>query len=75
LPSKDDPVATAASDVWLSNTDLVERYKVPIKTIRHWRQIGYGPRGVRFGNHVRYALSEVRRWERQRAREQAQEAS
>jgi predicted DNA-binding transcriptional regulator AlpA len=69
LPGKNDHAAPPASDVWLSNRDLAERYTIPIKTVYHWRQTGYGPRGVRFGGHVRYALAEVRRWERQRAKE------
>lgn len=62
-------VAATRGDVWLSNMDLAERYQVSIKTIRDWRLTGRGPQGVRFGQHVRYALSEVRRWEREKARE------
>ena len=59
-------------DVWLSNQDLADRYGVDVRTIRHWRMAGTGPRGVRLGRHVRYALTEVRRWERQQARDQAE---
>jgi DNA-binding transcriptional MerR regulator len=64
--------AAAATEKWFSNRDLAARYDVPLKTIFHWRQIGYGPPGIRMGNHVRYDPAEVRRWEQQLAREQAQ---
>jgi hypothetical protein len=61
-------------DTYLSNQELADRYGVDIRTVRHWRFDGTGPRGIRFGRHVRYALTEVERWEREKYREQYQEA-
>jgi predicted DNA-binding transcriptional regulator AlpA len=58
----------ADDDRWLSIKDLSERYQLPIGTIRDWRHRGTGPRGVRFGNAVRFRLSEVLRWEAERER-------
>lgn len=51
------------SDEWLTNEDLAGRYKVPLKTILDWRHRGVGPRGVKFGRHVRYSLAACRQWE------------
>ena len=49
--------------VWLSNDDLAARYGVSVSTIRQWRAASTGPRGRRFGRHVRYALDDVTEWE------------
>jgi hypothetical protein len=48
---------------WLTTGEVGERYRVPPETIRYWRHISYGPRGVKIGRHVLYALDEVERWE------------
>lgn len=50
---------------WLGNQDLARRYRVSIDTVRKWRATGAGPKGVRFGRHVRYSLAEIERWERE----------
>ena len=55
---------------WLSNQDLADRYGVPIDTVRKWRHEGTGPKGVRFGRHVRYDITECERWEREQATKQ-----
>jgi DNA-binding transcriptional regulator YiaG len=52
---------------WLTTEDLARRYQVPVATVRTWRHKGTGPDGVVFGRHVRYSVSEVERWERERA--------
>jgi hypothetical protein len=69
-----DLAAAPTGDTYLSNRDLADRYGVDIRTVRHWRLAGTGPRGIRFGRHVRYALTEVQRWEREQYREQYQVA-
>lgn len=53
-------------DVFLTTDELAARYKVPVETVRKWRSEGTGPQGARFGKHVRYRLSDVERWERER---------
>ena len=65
---RQDPL-TAPSDVYLTSDELAGRHKVSIKTVYHWRLTGVGPQGTRFGRQVRYSLADVRRWERQRAKE------
>lgn len=56
---------------WFSNEDVAERYNVSVATVRKWRHEGTGPRGVRFGRHVRYSATELERWEREQAAKQA----
>jgi len=46
---------------WLSAQAVADRFDVPLRTIRAWRERGTGPAGVRFGKAVRYRLSEVER--------------
>lgn len=36
---------------------------VPVRTLANWRAVGAGgPRFMRFGNTIRYAVVELRRW-------------
>lgn len=49
---------------YLSPEELAERYQVPVATVYQWRTKGYGPRGIKIGRHVRFALPEVERWEK-----------
>lgn len=56
-----------AGDVILSPQDLSNRYQVPLQTIYKWNAEGTGPAYFRVGRHVRYELTEVRRWERSNA--------
>ena len=55
---------------WLSTEAVAARYDVPVGTIRKWRHEGTGPVGVRLNRHVRYALAELERWEREQAAKQ-----
>lgn len=61
---------------WLTIGELSERFSVPVQTLYDWRQRSYGPRAVRLGRgergSIRYRLSEVERFERER--EQAESA-
>jgi len=45
-------------DPLLSIDELAEYLGVPIRTIYDWRQTGHGPRGIRIGRHLKYAVSE-----------------
>jgi predicted DNA-binding transcriptional regulator AlpA len=55
-----------AEDRWLSRQELADRYGVPVKTPAEWASKGTGPRYAKFGNHVRYRLSDVIDWESKR---------
>jgi hypothetical protein len=51
-------------DIYLTNEDLAERYKVGLGTIREWRAKGTGPRVTKLGQLVRYHVEDVLAWER-----------
>ena len=53
--------------MFLTPEQLAERYNVPLATVYNWRTKEYGPTGIKVGRHVRYALSECERWEREQA--------
>ncbi len=48
---------------YLTTKEIAERYRTAPATVRYWRHIGYGPRGVKVGRQVLYAVSEVERFE------------
>jgi hypothetical protein len=54
--------------------ETAAHYRQPESTIRYWRMIGYGPRGVRAGRRVLYPVAEIERFDRELA-EQATSAS
>jgi excisionase family DNA binding protein len=41
---------------------LSEYLDVPVTTIRDWRTDGKGPRAIRVGGRVRFAVSDVLTW-------------
>jgi DNA-binding transcriptional MerR regulator len=51
--------------VWTPG-EVAERYGLAVKTLRNWRSIGYGPKAIKIGNRVRYAETELARWEAER---------
>ena len=56
---------------WLSSEQLAELFGVPLATVRKWRAEGTGPKGVRFGRHVRYSSAAIDEWVERRTRESA----
>lgn len=46
----------------LSIEQLAQYLGVPVATIYDWRVDGKGPRGVRVGRYVKFAVSDVREW-------------
>lgn len=56
----------------LADIDQVAEYlNVPVKTLRHWRSTGTGPRAALLGKHLRYRWSDVDAWFEQQQRESA----
>lgn len=49
----------AAAERLLSTEELAEFLGVPEQSVRKWRYLGTGPRGVKVGRHVRYRMSDV----------------
>ena len=43
-----------ADQEYLTTEEMAERYRTVPSVIRHWRQVGYGPAGVRVGKRVLY---------------------
>lgn len=63
-------VATPLADHqahYLTSADLAARYHLTASTIRYWRHIGYGPRGIKIGRQTLYPIAEVERFEREQA--------
>lgn len=57
----------AAPEVrYLTTAELSVRIRTPVETCRYWRYIGgKGPRSVKFGRKVLYAVEDVEAWERE----------
>ncbi|MET7989837.1 hypothetical protein ABZU76_02900 [Amycolatopsis sp. NPDC005232] len=48
---------------YLVTEELATRFRTADSTIRYWRMVGYGPKGVKVGRRVLYALVEVEKFE------------
>ncbi|WP_330246270.1 helix-turn-helix domain-containing protein [Streptomyces sp. NBC_00562] len=48
---------------YLTTTEVAERYRTAESTVRYWRQIGKGPRGIKIGKRVLYPEAELLRYE------------
>jgi excisionase family DNA binding protein len=55
-------VAAEPSQEWLTTVELAEWFQVPVETVRRWRYVGTGPKGMRLGRHVRYRRSDIEAW-------------
>ncbi len=42
--------------------EVAERCRVPVNTVRYWRQVGEGPPSVRLGRRVVYDEAELDAW-------------
>ncbi|MFJ8308763.1 MULTISPECIES: helix-turn-helix transcriptional regulator [unclassified Streptomyces] len=47
----------------LTTSEVAERYRTSESTVRYWRQIGKGPRGIKIGKRVLYPETELLRYE------------
>ena len=47
---------------WVSIGDLADELSVPVTTVYQWRSRGHGPRGAKFGRHVRFRRSDIDAW-------------
>ncbi|MFJ2701579.1 helix-turn-helix transcriptional regulator [Streptomyces sp. NPDC087428] len=56
---------------YLTTADIAARYRTAASTVRYWRHIGYGPKGIKVGRRVLYSPTEIERFERTLAAEQA----
>lgn len=49
--------------VYLTTAEVAERYRTAPGTVRYWRHIGYGPKGVKVGRRVLYTEAELQRFD------------
>jgi hypothetical protein len=54
---------TAGETQWHTTADVAVRYRTVPGTVRYWRHIGYGPKGVKVGRRVLYTEAELRRFD------------
>ncbi|MDH6123177.1 MULTISPECIES: helix-turn-helix domain-containing protein [unclassified Kitasatospora] len=58
-------------DRYLTTSEVAERYRTAESTVRYWRHIGYGPRGVKVGRRVLYPEAELTRFDQELLDERA----
>lgn len=48
---------------YFTSAEVAARYRTPEPTVRYWRMIKYGPRGVKVGRRVLYPVAEIERFD------------
>ncbi|WND21124.1 helix-turn-helix transcriptional regulator [Streptomyces violaceus] len=66
---------TDGANAYLTTDDVAARYRTAPSTIRYWRHIGYGPKGIKVGRRVLYSHAEIDRFERELADQAPKKAS
>jgi DNA-binding transcriptional MerR regulator len=51
--------------------EVAQRYRTAESTVRYWRHVGYGPKGVRVGRRILYSDDALQAFDRQVAEQQA----
>jgi hypothetical protein len=49
--------------LWHTTAEVATRYRTSPGTVRYWRHIGYGPKGVKNGRRVLYSNAELTRFD------------
>ncbi|MEU0369078.1 helix-turn-helix domain-containing protein [Streptomyces sp. NPDC006283] len=57
------PAQTQALERFYTTDDVAERYRTVAGTVRYWRHIGFGPKGVKVGRRYLYSETEIRRFD------------
>ncbi|MDT9689424.1 helix-turn-helix domain-containing protein [Streptomyces sp. P9(2023)] len=68
------PLAMGAAR-YLTTDDVASRYRTTASTVRYWRHIGYGPKGIKIGRRVLYTEASLLRFEEQLADKADQESA
>lgn len=55
-------MSTTTVDDWLTLDDIAGDLKVPLDTVYQWRRKGTGPRGHKFGRHIRVRRGDYEQW-------------
>jgi DNA-binding transcriptional MerR regulator len=53
------------SPAYLNVAEVAERYRTTEATVRYWRHIKFGPKGVKVGTRVLYPQAEIERFDRE----------
>ncbi len=61
--------------LFLTQKDVAKRWNISHQTLERWRWWGKGPQYFKFGNKVRYKLSDIEVYEAKRAASSTSEAS
>lgn len=70
------PHALERTERFLTTEEVAARYRTSPATVRWWRQSGtYGPKGIKVGRRVLYALEEIDKFEQSLAVEPVQESA
>jgi Helix-turn-helix domain len=56
-------MADLSKSIWLTRSEVADRFKLPPATLDQWACRGHGPKYALFGRHARYRLSDVIAWE------------
>lgn len=48
---------------YLTLPEVAERYRTTEGTVRYWRHVGYGPKGIKLGTRVLYPYAEIERFD------------
>jgi DNA-binding transcriptional MerR regulator len=54
-------------DRYLTTSEVAQRYRTAESTVRYWRHVGYGPKGMKIGRRVLYSEAELTRFEQRLA--------
>lgn len=54
-------------DRYLTTSEVAQRYRTAESTVRYWRHVGYGPKGMKVGRRVLYSEAELARFEQRLA--------
>lgn len=52
---------------YLTTEEVARRYRTAPSTVRYWRYIGYGPKGIKRGRRVLYDPAELDAWDAEQA--------
>lgn len=55
--------AQGVSAGYLTSAGVAEHYHTSPGTVRYWRHVGYGPKGVKVGKRVLYSLEELAKFD------------
>lgn len=59
------PAPTPALERFFTTEDVAARYHTAASTVRYWRHVGFGPKGVKVGRRFLYPETALREFDEQ----------